>query len=210
MTPPPAQGDGCPYVPSLSIPPPLLLPLRGTPSRTLPQARAGNNMHTHNLNATARFHCSHPAWKDEIIAPLSPSLLLSYFSPPSPSLKPVADRAARFSRRAESYAPSRTCVLMQQCHGSAPRRATAHYDWRARKWRPRLHMDGGHNRALACTWMHPSHGHGSLESECSYACTPPSRRSRKLACTGDLSLTLEPSRNRSDMMVVVIEKKLTT
>lgn len=95
---------------------------RGTPSRTFPRARAGKNMHAHNLNATARFHCSHPAWKDEIITPLSPSLLL----PPSPSLKPVADRAARFSRRAESYAPSRTCVLMEQCHGSAPRRATAH------------------------------------------------------------------------------------
>jgi hypothetical protein len=95
---------------------------RGTPSRTFHRARAGNNMHAHNLNATARFHCSHPAWKDEIITPLSPSLLL----PPSPSLKPVADRAARFSRRAESYAPSRTCVLMEQCHGSAPRRATAH------------------------------------------------------------------------------------
>ncbi len=95
---------------------------RGTPSRTFHRARAGNSMHAHNLNATARFHCSHPAWKDEIITPLSPSLLL----PPSPSLKPVADRAARFSRRAESYAPSCTCVLMKQCHGSAPRRATAH------------------------------------------------------------------------------------
>jgi hypothetical protein len=33
---------------------------RGTPSRTLPQARAGNNMNAHNLNARARFHCSHP------------------------------------------------------------------------------------------------------------------------------------------------------
>ena len=30
----------------------------------------------------------------------------------------------------------------------------------------------------------------------------------KLAYTGDLSLTLEPSKNRSDMMVVFIEKKL--
>ena len=48
---------------------------RGTPSRTFPRARAGKNMHAHNLNATARFHCSHPAWKDEIITPLSPSLL---------------------------------------------------------------------------------------------------------------------------------------
>jgi hypothetical protein len=143
---------------------------RGTPSRTLPQARAVNNMHAHNLNATARFHCSHPAWKDEIITPLPPSLLLPYFFPPSPSLNPVADRAARFSRRAESYAQSRTCGLMEQCHGSAPRRAAAHYDWRARMWRPRrrLHMDGGHNRALACTWMR----HGSLESGCSHACTP--------------------------------------
>ncbi len=33
---------------------------RGTPSRTFPRARAGNNMHAHNLNATARFHCFHP------------------------------------------------------------------------------------------------------------------------------------------------------
>ena len=120
------------------------------------------------MNATARFYCSHPAWKDEIITPLPPSLLLPYFFPPSPSLKPVADRAARLSRRAESYAPSRTCVRMEQCHGSASRRAAAQNDWRARMWRPRLDMDGGHNRALACTWKR----HGSLESGCSNACTP--------------------------------------
>ena len=158
-----ARGDGCPFAGA-----------RGTPSRTLPQARAVNNMHAHNLNAMARFHCSHPAWKDEIITPLPPSLLLPYFFPPSPSLNPVAEprasRAARLSSRAESYAQSRTCGLMEQCHGSAPRRAAAHYDWRARMWRPRrrLHVDGGHNRALACTWMR----HGSLESGCSHACTP--------------------------------------
>lgn len=97
---------------------------RGTPSRTFPRARAGKNMHAHNLNATARFHCSHPAWKDEIITPLSPSLLLPFSSLPLPlsSPWPIEPRASR-----DAQNPTRRVALayswnnvMDQLQGGQP------------------------------------------------------------------------------------------
>ena len=93
------------------------------------------------------------------------------FSSPTSSLPlplstpcPIEPRAFRDAQNLTR----RVALAYEQCHGSASRRAAAQNDWRARMWRPRLHMDGGHNRALACTWKR----HGSLESGCSNACTP--------------------------------------
>jgi hypothetical protein len=77
---------------------------RGTPSRTFPRARAGKNMHAHNLNATARFHCSHPAWKDEIITPLSPFLNFSKYLALAPNFS-----------RSLSLPISRSCSCSRSC-----------------------------------------------------------------------------------------------
>jgi hypothetical protein len=94
-------------------------------------------------------------------------------SPPSLSLSQARGRSSRALLetrrilRAKSHL--RTHETMSWISSKEGNRSLR-YDWRARMWRPRLHMDGGHNRALACTWMR--HGHGSLESGCSHACTP--------------------------------------
>ena len=82
-------------------------------------------MHAHNLNATARFHCSHPAWKDEVITLLSPSLLLptSPFPLPLSSPWPIEPRASR-----DAQNPTRRVALayswnnvMDQLQGGQPR-----------------------------------------------------------------------------------------